>query len=458
MKNILLLLLLIFFVVDSFAQQMPAFKLVRYDDDYSFLKKDTSKNDWYKKTKFQPLSKNRDAYVSFGGDVRYQYFYFKNEGWGTQPKDNDGYIFSRYLIHADFHAGKYFRTYVQLQSSLANGKINSSPVDENQLDLHQAFFDVVLPVAEKKNLTIRIGRQEFLYGTQRIISVREGPNNRNAFDAAKLFYTSRNFRADAFFSHYVLSKRNIFDDGFNKNTKFWGGYAVINRIPIVANADLYYLGLWKQSVAYDAGTARELRHSVGTRVWKRNNYWQYDFEALYQWGKFGTGNITAWTLSSNTTYTFASLKYKPQFNLKTEFISGDKKYDDNKLNTFNPLFPRGAYFGYAAIIGPANLQDIHPSISAAVSKKLNVSVDYDAFWRYSSNDGIYGPSTALIFSGKSNDHKFIGNQCSVFFIYEPGNFLYFRGEFTWFKAGDFLEAAGAGNDILFTGLTAQFKF
>ena len=123
-------LLLITLILSSrgFSQTIPAFKPLRYDENYLFLQKDSSA-DWYKKTKYSKLSKKGDVYISFGGDVRFQYFYFKNEAWGEVPQDNDGYILTRWLGHADFHVGKYFRTFVQLQSSLANGLDRSaSPV------------------------------------------------------------------------------------------------------------------------------------------------------------------------------------------------------------------------------------------------------------------------------------------------------------------------------------------
>jgi len=354
--------------------------------------------------------------------------------------------------------GKHFRSFIQLQSSLANGKVSKpSGVDENQLDLHQAFIDMSLPAA-KQQLVFRLGRQELSYGSQRLVAVRDGPNNRQSFDAAKLMYTGKRLKGDAFFSHYVLSKQNIFDDGFNKNTKFWGAYLGVNKIPVLQNIDVYYFGLLKATAVFDDGKGKELRHSIGSRIWKRTGNWQYDFEGLYQWGKFTTSNISAWTISSNTSYTFNSLKCNPQIGLKTELISGDRNYNDNKLNTFNPLFPRGSYFGLAALIGPSNLQDIHPSVSVNLSKNLDLNFDYDAFWRYSSNDGIYAPNVSMIYSGKNISNKFIGHQYSTELVYTPNNYLYFRLEFTLFKAGDYLKAAGEGKDILFTGFTAQLKF
>jgi hypothetical protein len=439
------------------SQEIPAFKQLRYEEEYSFLKNDSTW-DWYEKMKFSPLSRNREAFLSFGGEARFQYFYTKNEGWGDVPKDDDGYVLIRYLFHADLHAGKYFRAFVQLQSSVSGSRINASPVEDNPLDLHQAFIDINSNPLRQPKITLRIGRQEFLYGSQRLVSVRDGPNNRHSFDAIKSMVNSGNYRLDLFYGHYVSAQKGVFDDGFNKDTKFWGTYVVRNKVPVLRNIDLYYLGLWKRNAAFNDGMGKELRHSIGGRFWGRINSWQYDAEALYQFGKFAGKNISAWTGSLNASYQFNSSKLKPELGLKTEWISGDQQTGDDKLQTFNPLFPRGAYFGLAALIGPSNLIDIHPSLSLSLSKKIIFDVDYDIFWRYSQHDGIYAANVSLIYPDANTDEKHIGRQLTGSITFRSVNFLYFRSEFTWFDAGDYLKIAGTGKDILFTGITGQLKF
>jgi Alginate export len=441
----------------SYSQDIPVFRSLRYEEDYSFLQQDTSAN-WYRRMKFTSLSKDRKTYLSYGGDVRFQYFFTKNEGWGDAPEDKDGYTLARFLVYADLHAGKNFRTFVQLQTSLAGSRIAPGPVDDNPLDLHQAFVDIKTKPSTATSFTIRLGRQEFLYGSQRLISVREGPNNRQSFDAVRSLLTTGNYKVDFFYSHYVAAKKGIFDDRFNRNTKLWGAYIVRNKLPVFSNIDIYYLGLWKRQAVFDDGSGKELRHSIGARIWDSKEDWNYDIEGLYQLGKFAGKNISAWTASISTSYTFSQSKLKPEIGLKTELISGDRHYDDNKLQTFNPLFPRGAYFGLAALIGPANLIDFHPSVALSVTKKLELGFDYDIFWRYSRHDGLYGVNGSLIYSGKNIVSDYIGDQPAVNLTYTPNNFLSFTTELTWFDAGSFLKSAGAGKDILFTGITTQLKF
>jgi hypothetical protein len=438
------------------AQKLPAFKTLRYEEDYTFLKNDSNPGS-FSKIKYRPISGKGNSYISLGGEIRYQYFNIRNEDWGDSPMDKDGFLFSRFLAHADLHAGNNFRFFVQLQGSMANGKASgTSPVDENPLDLHQAFFDLT---TKQKNITLRVGRQELSYGSQRLISVRELPNNRQAFDAAKVILSLRNTKLDAFYSRYVSARKGIFDDVSNKDINLWGVYLVRNNIPFIKNLDLYYLGLHREEAAFNDGSGAELRHSIGSRIWSNSKTWKYDFEGVFQFGKFTGKQISAWTISSNTSYKFTQTKLKPEIGLKTEIISGDQQIGDDKLETFNPLFPRGAYFGLAALIGPSNLFDIHPSTALElVNDKLTWTVDFDLLWRQSINDGIYAPNVSLIYPSGNSINRHIGNQLATDLTFTPNRFLMLRIEGTLFKAGPFLKDVSSGRDILFLGATTQLKF
>jgi hypothetical protein len=435
------------------------FKNLRYDERYE-SQNDSLEITWYDRLKFTPLNASKKSHFSMGGEIRYQYFHYVNEDWGDAPKDDDGYILSRFLLHGDLHIGSRFRTFVQLQSSLADGQVSApSPVDQNELDLHQAFMDFKVIDNEWGGLIFRAGRQEMSYGSSRLVSTREGPNNRHSFDGAKMIMYRKASRVDAFYSTYVFSKKGIFNDEvLNPDMKFWGVYLVQNRVPFFQNVDVYYLGIRKAHATWNDVAGVEERHSLGARIWGRNGYWTYDFEGLYQFGDIEGNSISAWTLSSNTTYTPGSSAMSPSLELKTEFISGDRRADDGRIQSFNPLFPRGAYFGYAALIGPSNLFDVHPSVDIPLARRILASVDYDFFWRYSVNDGIYNAGSQVIYPAGDSKEKFIGHQLGGMLELTVNKYVYLRVEVTWLAAGDYLKSVSAGKDILFTGLTSTIRF
>jgi hypothetical protein len=119
---------------------------------------------------------------------------------------------------------------------------------------------------------------------------------------------------------------------------------------------------------------------------------------------FGNDDILAWTAASDTGWTFANAPAKPRVFLRADIASGD--HGGSNLGTFNPLFPRGAYFNDAALIGPQNLMDLQPGIDFMLTKSLKLTTSCDFVWRESLDDGVYGVALNLQLppGGANNRH------------------------------------------------------
>lgn len=428
------------------------FQSLRFQEDYRHLTYDTA-DTWYQRLKYSPLGADSSAYISQGGEIRYQYQYFLHEDWGNVPVKDYHSFYTRFLYHTDWHASDQVRVFAQLSSSFAVGRVTGiRSIDQNELALQQIFLDF----KPAPSLLIRAGRQEFLYGSQRLIGVREGPNNRQSFDALKLSWKRRSWQIDAYYSHPVALRPGIFNDRIQSRERLWSLYAVKQGLSWLNNLDLYYIGYSNQQKTYSAGSEKETRHSLGFRIWKESDTWKYDLEALYQFGRWGANPIAAYTASLDLSYCFNQWKRKPVLGVKTEIISGEKN-GNTSLNTFNPLFPRGAYFGLAAIIGPVNLIDFHPSFSIDVLNNVVLSADYDVFWRYSRQDGLYGPNVALVLPADSQ-HRFIGQQLGLSLEYQANSFLKISPEALCFIPGSYPKEASAGKTILFAACTLQCRF
>ena len=68
----------------------------------------------------------------------------------------------RYVLFGDLHLGPRVRVFGELYSALESGREGpSNPIDENQLDVQQAFLDLSAQVLmEDMSATARLGRQE----------------------------------------------------------------------------------------------------------------------------------------------------------------------------------------------------------------------------------------------------------------------------------------------------------
>ncbi|SFD75215.1 Alginate export [Chitinophaga sp. CF118] len=440
--------------ISTYAQ---SFKLMRYDENYSILK-DSSKN-FYDHIKFIPLSGDKKIYLSFGGEARFEYAAFNNEDWGKMNTGHNNFLLQRYDLHADLHIGSNVRIFSQLRSALEGGRKNGPrPIDEDQLNVQNLFVDVVAWKHQDKSLTFRAGRQEIDYGSGRLISVREGPNARLYFTGGKVMYASSNLSVDGFVMMADTTYTGVFDNKSTRQANLWGVYSKL-IIPRSGNMDFYYLGIHREASTFEEGTANEVRHTIGTRLWKYGGGFIYNLEAAWQFGKFGNGNISAWTGSIDIGYSFETVKFKPTINLRNDYISGDKRAGDGNLQTFNPLYPKGGYFGFDPQVGPVNLIDIHPYGTLALLKNLTLQMDVVFNWRYSLQDGIYRPSGTFNMAGAASGKRYIGTAYLASAVYSLSKFISMNTGIQYFNTGSFAhDVIPDPKNGLFINSRIAFKF
>jgi len=436
----------------------PPYKTLRHDEDYSYLKDASRRSDWVDPLKYIPLCETREAmFLTLGGEVRERYEYFRNASW-DRANGTDGFLLQRYMLFADLHLGPRFRLFTNVEGVLEEGReAGPRPTDEDRLDLHEAFIDWSL--RSGKGPALRVGRQELSFGTQRLVSIRKGPNAPRSFDGVDLIARPAAWRVDAFVSRAVETNPGTFDDGPDRSRKFWGVYGV-GPLPAFKDAtiDLYYLGLDREIARFDQGTATELRETGGVRIWRRVAPWDYNFELVYQWGRFGSAPISAWTVASDSGLTLRNVSWRPRLGLKADVTSGDRDPDDPALQSFNPLFPRGSYFGENQLLGPINHMDLHPSIDLHPVTSLTVSAAWLFFWRENLHDGLYDVPGNLIRSGVGTSARYVGSQPSLTVSWDVTRHLSIVADYEHFIAGPFLRESGSGDDLTFAASWLTLTF
>jgi len=441
----------------------PAYKLLRYEEDYSYLKDPGASTDFWDPIKYIPLGGHDDWYLSIGGSLRERYEFYHNQDAGAVPADAryNGYLLERYLLHGDLHVGPNFRVFAQFGTGLEDGRIGGPrpDVDRNAFDVHQAFADFVLPLGtEKDTLTARLGRQELEYGSGRLIDLRDGTNLRLAFDAARLLLHTGDWQLDGWWSKPVRNQPGVFDDDPNPDRALWGLYAVhpFALLP-QGNIDLYYLGYENKQALYVQGAGYELRNSLGTRLWGKPLPWEYNLEYVGQFGRFGSGNIEAWTAANAIRYNFADLPLKPRLGLRFDVTSGDQNPATANLQTFNPLFPSGIYFNLLNPVGPQNMIDLHPTLDLYAGDKVTLGIDCDFFWRESLNDGVYRISGTPLRPGIGGS-RYVGSAPAFTVVWNASRHISLLASYVHFFPGPFFDAnpPNRGTDYFTTWLNYEF--
>lgn len=431
-------------------------KLMRYDEDNTHLK-DSSRN-FYHSLKFLPLSGNKNIYLTLGGEIREEFGGKINEDWIRDQGFNPSFL-QRYSLYTDINIGKRLRIFAQVNSALENGsKYGPSPVDEDQLAVQNLFTEYRILLDSIHKFAVRVGRQEINYGSGRLISVREGTTVRQYFTGAKIMYGTPRFSLDAFVLEADEINFGVFDNRPSHQVNLWGAYLTLN-IQKGGDFDFYYLGIRRDQAEFEEGIEKEIRHTLAIRYWKSEGGFIYNLETAYQFGKFGKGNISAWTTAIEFGYAFEDMKFKPSINLRNDYISGDKKAGNGNLQTFNPLYPKGGYFGFNPLIGPANLIDLHPYLTLSITDKLSLQADVVFNWRYSINDGIYRPSGNFNTAGSLSGHRFIGTTYLLSADYRFSNHLSFSCGGQYFRVGDFIkDIVPVWDNSRFFNAQLSFKF
>jgi hypothetical protein len=444
----------------------PPYALLRQDENYDYLDDPNCKGDFWDSLKRIPLSSDGHRYVTIGGQLREWYERFDNANWGSGPQDDNGYLLHRLSLFGDFHISDRIRFFAQLTNNMVAGR-NGGPrpqLDEARLFLEEAFVDINLTKPHDNALTLRIGRQEFEFGSGRLVSVREGPNVRQTFDGVDLIWKSPSWHIDGFVTKPVLNFPAVMEDPPDHGTTFWGVYAV-HPVPLPkirgANIDLFYLGIDRKAAIFDKAAGRETRHTIGARLWGGRAVFDYDHEAVFQWGSFAAGDIRAWAIDTNEGYNLRTTRFQPRFGLKFLATSGDSGPSTSRLGTFNGLFPTGYFFGQGAIKlnGPSNLLHIGPNLTVHLSKAVTVQVGDDFFWRANLHDGIYSLGNQLLVSGRTNQERYIGSQPYAGVSWQANRHLSLSAAYDHFFVGRFLKnASPRGRDVDYVAVWATYSF
>ena len=427
---------------------------LRYDEDWSVLR-DARREGW-RQAKYIALASDGSVYLTLGGEARARFEGFDNNLWVDPPAPDDGYLLLRVLPHADLHVGPV-RVLVQGIAGYARGVgAGKGPADETGIDLLQGFADVRVPLGANSSLTLRGGRELVALGSERLVGIRYGPNIPQAFDGVRAIAEHGSVHVDAFHLRPVAIGAGDFDDRSSRTRRLNGVYATVAPAKDI-NLDAYWLGYANDDARFGGRSGREARDTFGLRFFGKRSDLSWNWEAMLQRGQFAGLPIRAFSLATETSWSFPDAALKPRFRLRANIASGDCDAADDKLGTFNALFPKGKYFGELSPIGPRNIVNLHPSVDFDLGRGVTVEVVAARFWRESRGDGIYDIPGQLIRAASQSEARHIGDQIEISAGWQPNEILSFSASLSAFRAGAFIRETGPARTIHMIGAEAMLK-
>lgn len=444
----------------------PKKGFLRQNEDWSVLAgaTDDQKTDWWDSIKYVPLNDDGSVWASFGGQARLRLEDWNDFAFGAPADADDTFLLWRLMLHADVHFGENVRVYVEGKSALLTDRElpggRRAAVDSDSLALQQAFADVKISTGDG-SVTIRGGRQMFLFGKQRLVSPLPWANNLRAWDGISAITNIGEWKFHGFYSHFVPVRKHDFNQE-DAQTEFYGVYANGKIFDDKIKMDAYFLGLEKEGpITFNGTSGSEDRYTIGVRLSGKigETAFDYDVEGAYQFGEVGTADIAAYMFASEISYKAADLPGAPRFKLGFDYASGDKTAGDSDVETFNQLFPLGhAYYGFMDFVGRQNAIDLSPGVTFTAMDKMTISATGHLFWRAENADALYNAGGGVVRGGGLGSDNEIGSEIDLTLKYKFDSHLMGLLGYSHFFTGDFLEESGSSDDMDFIYAQMQYTF
>jgi hypothetical protein len=352
------------------------------------------------------------SWLRVRGEFRERMEGFDNLGFS--PSRDDLYYLSRLRLNATVTPAKRLSFQVQAQDARVAKKTvgpTGAPF-KAPIDVRMAFADVG---SAQSRVAVRLGRQELVYGDQRLVGHVSWLNAARTFDAARVSLRGKKLQLDVFAASVVRILDGEFDKSGNGN-RFAGAYAVAPALVPKGSLEPYVF--WKRDVNLPAETGTRGTLSVTTMglrfVGRLPRGFEYNTDTMAQAGSLATDDIRAWAghyqLRSPAMST-AAFRVGSEFN----YASGDKNPTDGMRGTFDQLYPTPHdKYGLGDQVGLRNIRHVRAGIEVTPLKGLPVVANYHSWWLTEKRDGLYNAGGALlarVVAGAASAH--VGQELDV---------------------------------------------
>lgn len=456
------LIVLLAAAVPAWAQEppveRPGYQFLRFNEDWSVLAQgQPASDDFWDPIKYVPLNESGDVWMSFGGHFQGRWESWHNFGFGAE--NDDDFLVYRLLLHADLHVKDWLRGYVELKTAYSTDRDlpgGNRALDRDPLALEQAFVDLSTGLGGGRG-TLRLGRQQYLLGKQRLVSPLPWANTLRRWDGGTAIYRQGGWTTTAFYSYFAPTN----SDGFNEtetDLPLWGVYATGKPGGLTA-LDVYYIGYGNNKrPTWNGTTGDETRHTVGARVSGKPGSWDYDVEAAYQFGDVGEGNVSAYMVGSEVGVTLKEVAGSPRIFAGFDAGSGDDR-PGGDVQTFNQLYPLGhAYLGFADLVGRQNILAPSVGVSARLARKTTLAARGYWFRRQSAQDAVYNVAGAPFRQGNLGDSKAVASELDVWLNQGFGRHTAVLVGYSHVFPGDFIKESGSSEPIDFFYVQLKYTF
>ncbi len=386
---------------------------------------------------------------------------------------DDDYVLNQTRLWADADVNEHLRLFIQLQDARTFGAEGStvgyaySNTENSIFDLHQGYFD--LKKLFDLPLTVRVGRQEIIWGDHRVIGNFVWSNVGRVFDGGRFMWDTDEIHAEAFAARVDENGfigKSATGGNWDSNENVYAAQLGLKKLVPGALLELMYIqkndqdGSSTNSTLVATGNVSAnnnpgvVIHDVGARIdGKIPNIDAIDYtaEAHGQFGDYGDMTQRAWAFAGKAGYTFKEMNWKPRFGFEYDYASGDDDPTDSTHGTFDNLYPTNHWqnnYGAIDLLSWQNMHDFRGNVKIQPTNKLTAQVDYHYYLLAEEKDGWYLANGSLATPrgsyDTSSDH--LAQEVDLTVSYQLYKNVGILAGYSWFNPQSWMNANVANFD------------
>lgn len=441
------------------AAMKVAYKGLFYGNDFAYLNSPLYSGPYFPGDSLKGIADKR---LDVGGEFRSRFHRENNmRGLGLTGLDDEFWL-TRLRLFGNYRVSDNIRFYGEYLYADSAGETfgpgaGQRPIEENRGEAQNLFFDVKLLDAGASTLSARAGRQELLFGAQRLVSPLDWANTRRTFDGYRMTYKSENNDVDVFYTNpvrrvFATAGTNQWDSSDNLQ-HFYGIYNT-HRGLAMGGLETYY-------IAYDNDISNFSFHTLGSRLAGSTGIFLYELEGGVQFGQnsdgsdHGAGFATA---GLGKKLSLLDGSWTPTLWAWYDWASGGNPArpaaGDDAFHHYFPLAHK--YNGFMDLFGRRNLHDVNMQCITPVGKRVNFLLWYHYFFLdqattpYSVVMSPYNPGNAAV-------SKDLGHEIDCLFnitLNERNSLLL---GYSFFNAGEYFNTPGSQSNADADFFYAQYQ-
>lgn len=371
------------------------------------------------------------------------------DGAGFTSDRDDRYYLNRFRFSATLQPSEIFSFTAQVQDARVVDKSigSTGPPFRDQFDLRLAHADIG---HAKTRFAGRVGRQELVFGDQRLVGHANWLNTARSFDGARVTWRSKPFQLDAFASSVVTIEDENFNESDFDDSQFYGAYGAASSLVPEAVVEPYVFFRVARGLRSERAEIDDLKAAtIGVRwVGALPAGLDYNTEMAFQTGALATDDVRAWAGHWQLRETLDA-RHGIRLTGEYNFASGDSNPADGTRGTFDQLYPTGHdKYGLADQVGWKNIHHLRAGGEVLLRKGLVASSSYHSWWLAEARDALYnaaGAAIARVAAGASSRH--VGQELDAQLSFTVSPQLLVAGGYAHIFPGAFLTEATPGASL-----------